>query len=194
MATPEDPFDDAAGTFAAHRARDAALTASARSWAPATPPRADDMDLGNFDSVAPLEADQIGPTYARLAALSMQRLRVLSAQLQEQYAAHGTAAFVRDRLVYNPATQEVETAGEEPTALARLESAERAELRTLLTTAVRLKLEVQSAATRVQHAQRMAALAQSMAEQMGLDWADEGTRRLAQRAVLQAEARVSGRT
>lgn len=189
--TPRDPFDGIAQTFAHHRAQEAALTASARAWAP---PTAEGMDLGDFDTVAPLEGAEIGNTYARLAALSQQRLRVLSAQLREQYATHGMAAFVRDRLIYNPATQEVEVAGEEPTALARQEFAERQELRTLLTTAVRLKLEVQSAAARQQHAQRMAALAQSMAEMLGLDWADEATRRLAQRAVLQAEARVSGRT
>lgn len=189
--TSPDPFDGIAETFADHRAQEASLAASARSWQPET---ATAMDLGDLDTVTPLEGDQIGTTYARLAALSQQRIRVLSAQLREQYATHGMAAFVRDRLVYNPATQEVEVAGEEPTGLARQEFAERQELRTLLTTAVRLKLEVQSAAARTQHAQRMAALAQSMAELMGLDWADETTRRLAQRAVLQAEARVSGRT
>lgn len=188
--TPDNPLDGIAQRFADHRAQQAALTASARSWAPQ---KAADMDLGTFDSVAPLEAEQIGPTYARLAALSMQRLRVLSAQLTEQYRDHGMAALVRDKLIYNPATQDVEVAGEEPTALARMEAEERRELRTLLTTAVRLKLEVQSAAARTQHAQRMAALAQSMAELVGLDWANEETRRLAQRAVLQAEARVSGR-
>jgi hypothetical protein len=188
--TPDNPLDGIAQRFADHRAQQAALTASAQAW---RPQKAADMDLGTFDSVAPLEAEQIGPTYARLAALSMQRLRVLSAQLTEQYRDHGMAALVRDKLLYNPATQEVEVAGEEPTALARMEAEERRELRTLLTTAVRLKLEVQSAAARTQHAQRMAALAQSMAELVGLDWANEETRRLAQRAVLQAEARVSGR-
>jgi len=190
-APPDDPFEGIAAQFAHQRARDAALVRQAQAWAPA-PPRPDDMDLGDFGSVEPMDADQISPTYARLAALSAQRLRVLSAQLREQYAEHGMSAFVRDRLLYNPATQEVETAGEEPTALARLEAEERKHLAGLLTTAVRLKMEARTEQSRALHGARMAALAQAMCEQAGLDWSLPETRRLAQRAVLAAEARVSG--
>lgn len=190
---PEADFAPVADAFAAHRARAAALEAQARSWAPTEPPRADDMALGTFDTVAPLEGDQIGNVYARLAALSVQRLRVLGAQLREQYAAHGMAAFVRDRLIYNPGTQEVETAGEEPTALARLELDERKLLQNLLTAAVRLKLETQSQAARDMHGARMAAFAQAFAEKAGMDWSAPETRRLAQAAVLSAEAQMTGR-
>ena len=187
---PPTDFGPVADAFATHRARSAALQAQARAW---EPERADDMDLGTFDTVAPLEGDQIGNVYARLAALSMQRLRVLGAQLAEQYRDHGMAAFVRDRLIYNPGSQEVEVAGEEPTALARLELEERKLLQGLLTTAVRLKLETQSAAAQDMHGRRMAAFAEALCTQAGLDWADPGTRRLAQAAVLAAEGQFSGR-
>lgn len=187
---PDEPdhFAAVAATFADHRAQQAALVAQQQGWAPA---RADDMGLGTFDTVTPLDGSEIGTVYARLAALSMQRLRVLGAQLAEQYAQHGMAAFVRDKLIYNPANQEVEVAGEEPTALARLELEERKLLQGLLTTAVRLKLEVHSAQAKDAHGRRMAALAQAFAEQVGLDWSDPATRRLAQQAVLRAEAEVS---
>lgn len=187
---PSDHFNDVAATFAAHRAQQAALGDQARSW---TPARADDMELGTFDSVTPLDGGEIGSVYARLAALSVQRLRVLTAQLAEQYADHGMGAFVRDRLVYNPANQDVEVAGEELTGLARLELEERKLLQGLLTAAVRLKLEVHSAQARQSHGRRMAALAEALCEQVGMDWSAPETRRMAQQAVIRAEAEVSRR-
>lgn len=187
---PPGPYTAIAGTFGAHRARQALQLAQTRAWTGIEGAE----ELGTFDSVSPLEAGEVSNVYARLAALSVQRLRVLSDQLSRAYTEHGTAAFVRDRLIYNPATQEVEVAGEEPTALAKLELEERKLLQNLLTSAVRLKLEAQSQAARDNHGRRMAAFAQSLCELAGLDWAAEDTRRLAQRAILVAEAEVSRAT
>lgn len=187
---PPGPYTAIAGTFGAHRARQAVQLAQTQAWTGVEAAG----ELGTFDTVTPLESGEIGNVYARLAALSVQRLRVLSSQLAQQYTEHGMNAFVRDRLIYNPATQEVEVAGEEPTALAKLELDERKLLQNLLTSAVRLKLEAQSQAARDGHGRRMAAFAQSLCELAGLDWAAEDTRRLAQRAVLVAEAEVARST
>jgi enamine deaminase RidA (YjgF/YER057c/UK114 family) len=49
---------------------------------------------------------------------------------------------------------------------------------------------VRSAAVAKQ-ARQMAALAQALCEEVGLDWADDATRRIAQRAVLRASERQS---
>lgn len=188
------PFADVAEVFRAQRIRDARQLADAQAWTPTVPVKAEDMDLGTFDSVTPLNGDDIGNVYARLTALSVQRLRVLSAQLAEQYRDHGMAAFVRDQLLYNPATNEVEVAGEQSTQLARQDFEERKLLKDLLTTAVRLKLEVQSQQAVAQHGLRQAVTLQAFAEQCGLDWNEPETRRMAQQAVLRAEAEVARAT
>jgi hypothetical protein len=181
-----DQFDHIAAQFAADRARRAALVAQAQSWTGATDPDS----LGNFDEVDAVPGDQLPNIYARLIALSVQRLRVLSAQLNAAYAEHQVDALVYAKKAYNPGTEELETIGEEPTALARLEGQERDRLEGLITPAVRLQMEVRSREAVAQHGQRIAALAQSMCEEAGLNWASEETRRLAQRAIVRAEAAV----
>lgn len=177
-------FAAVAATFADHRARSDALIAQARAW---TGGQAVD-DLGNFDTTPPLDGGQLTNVYARLIALSVQRLRVLSDQLNRAFAENQLAAFVREKLIYDPASQEVVTAGEEITALAALEAKERDRLEGLILSAIRLQMEYRSQQAVTRHGQRMAALAQALCEEAGLDWADEATRRLAGRAILRAEA------
>lgn len=180
-------FDHIAAEFEADRTRRAALVAQAQAW---TGGQGAD-ELGSFDTTAPVAGEQIPNIYARLIALSVQRLRVLSGQLAEAFATEGVRALVYERKAYNVGTEELEVIGEEPTALAKMEVKEREHLATLLTTAVRLQLEARDRDAVRRHGQRMAALAQAFAEQAGLDWADEETRRLAQRAIVAAETRMA---
>lgn len=182
-----ETYDAVAARFTASRAQRDALIAQAQSWTGV----AGNETLSNFDSVTPLDGGQLGTVYARLLALSIQRLRVLSAQLEIAYAASGPAAFVREKLIYNPGTQEVEVAGEEPTVLAKMEAEERDRLEELISKAVRLKMEVHAQQAVSLHGRRMATLAQKLCEAMGYDWGDADTKRLAQSAVLAAEAEVS---
>ncbi|HZE01405.1 MAG TPA: hypothetical protein VE155_06530 [Pseudonocardiaceae bacterium] len=181
------PYEAIAERFDAARARAAALVAQAQSW---TGVKGCD-DLGSFDTVAPLDGDQLQNVYARLMALSVQRLRVLSAQLSAAYATDPDSTFVYNKLLYNPGTQEVEVASQEVTALARLESEERDRLKDLLALSVRLQLEVRAADAIKTQGQRMAALAQALCERVGLDWNEPETKRLAQSAVLAAEDLVA---
>jgi hypothetical protein len=184
---PPEVYRAVAQQFDASRARQAALVAQAQSWTGVT----GCDDLGTFDTVIPLDGDQLSNVYARLMALSVQRLRVLSAQLAEAYATDSATAFVYDKLMYNPASQEVEVASQEVTALARLESEERDRLKDLLALSVRLQLEVRAADAIKTQGQRMAALAQALCEKVGLDWDEPDTKRLAQAAVLAAEDLVT---
>lgn len=183
----------AAEVFAAARDRRAALIEQAQSWT-----GVDAAELGSLDTVTPLPGSELPSVYARLVALSAQRLRVLSAQLAKAYAVaeagepgSGVTVFARERLIYDPATEEVRAAGEEVTVLARLEAAERDRLADLLATAVRLQLEVRSAEALASQGRRMAAVVRAMAEEAGLDWSAAETRRLAQRAVVRAESGIS---
>lgn len=184
---PEN-FDHVAAALEADRARRAALLAQARGWTSGQGV----TELGSFDTAEPLPGDQMPNIYARLIALSAQRLRVLSDQLAQAYAKDGVVALVYERRAYNPGTEQLETIGQEPTALAKLEGKERDRLAELLTTAVRLQLEVRSDAAVRSHGRRIAALAQTLCEEAGLNWADEQTRRLAQRAIVRAEAQIRG--
>jgi uncharacterized protein with PIN domain len=132
----------------------------------------------------------MGNIYARLVALSAQRLRVLTGQLSAAHKADPQGAFVYEKKIWDPATESVETASEEPTALARLVAQESDRLAELLVTAVKLRLEVRSADAIALQSKRMAAYVQAVAEAAGLNWGDAATRRLAQRAILNAEEQV----
>lgn len=185
MPTESEAYARVAHEFAVSRARNTALITQAQAWTGVAA-----GELGTFDTVTPLDGAEIGNVYARLVSLSVQRLRVLSGQLDAAYAEHGVAAFVRDRQAYNPATREVEVIGEDPTALAKLENEERDRLKDLLALAVRLELETHAASAVKSQGKRMAALAQALCEAAGMDWTAEETRRLAQRAVLTAEGKL----
>jgi hypothetical protein len=182
-----DEFAAVAHVFAGAAAKRAALVEQARSWTGVD----SNAELGNFDTVMPTDGDQLGNIYARLVALSAQRLRVLSDQLARAYAAYGVDAFRYEKQIYNPRTEEVEVASEEVTVLYRLEAEERDRLERLLIAAVKLQLESRSAEAVAMQAQRQVAYVRSMAEAAGLSWADESTRRLAQRAVVRAEAELA---
>jgi hypothetical protein len=175
-----------AATFADRRQRDAALVDQAQSWT-----GQGIEDLGTFDASPQIDGDELGNVYARLVALSIQRLRVVSDQLAKAFAEHGVAALVKDRLAYNPGTEELEVIGEQVSALAELEGRERKQLQELLTAAVRLRLETRSAEAIAAQGQRMAALAQALCEEVGLDWNTDAARRVAQRAVIRAEAAMA---
>lgn len=177
-------FGPAVAVLAGDRARRAALLAQAQSFTGI----ADAGELGTFDTVSPTSGEEMGNIYARLVALSAQRLRVLSGQLNAAHAADPVGAFVYEKKAYNTQTEELEVVSEEPTALARLVTQESDRLADLLVTAVKLRMEVRSAEALAMQSKRMAAYVQAMAEAAGLSWADEGTRRLAQRAIVAAEA------
>lgn len=178
-------FDQIAEQFAAHRAQRDALTAQAQSWTGQSV-----GDLGTFDATPPVAGAELPNIYARLIALSVQRLRVLSDQLAQAYETDKLAALVYARKAYDPGTETLETIGEEPTALAVLEGKERDRLANLLRDAVRLQLEARSQEVIRNHGLRIATLAKTLCEAAGLDWADEDTRRLAQRAIVAAESQV----
>lgn len=93
--------------FHALRSKRAALTAQAQAW---TGGQGSD-EFGTFDNSAPVDGDQIGSIYARLVALSVQRLRVLSDQLAQAYATYGKDALVMETKTYNPGTEELESPG-----------------------------------------------------------------------------------
>ena len=175
-----------AATFADRRERATALIEQAQAWTSQTID-----ELGTFDASPQMDGDELGNVYARLVSLSIQRLRVVSDQLSKAFAEHGVDALVKDRLAYNPGTEELEVIGEQVSALAELEARERKELRELLTAAVRLRLETRSAEAIAAQGQRMAALAQALCEEVGLDWNTEAARRVAQRAVIRAEAAMA---
>jgi hypothetical protein len=175
-----------AATFADRRQRDAALVDQAQSWT-----GQGIEDLGTFDASPQIDGDELGNVYARLVSLSVQRLRVVSDQLARAFAEHGVDALVKDRLAYNPGTEELEVIGEQVSALAELEGRERKQLQELLTAAVRLRLETRSAEAIAAQGQRMAALAQALCEEVGLDWNTDSARRVAQRAVIRAEAAMA---
>lgn len=179
--TPDAAVAHAQEVFAAERARREELVAQARSWT-----GLGDTELGTLDGVEPLASGQIDTLYARLVALSAQRLRVLSGQLAAVYAEHGADALVSRRQVFNPATGEVEDAGEVVSVLAKLDADERDRLERLLTTAVRLGLERRATDALERQRQVIGALARSLCEEAGLDWSAPETRRLAQRAMLRA--------
>jgi len=184
-----DRFEEIAEVFAGAVSRRQALITQAQEWT-----GVDGADqLGNFDTVAPTQGDQLGNIYARLVSLSIQRLRVLSDQLNRAYAANGVDALKYDKLIYNAATEEVERASEEETVLVRLESAERDRLERLLVAAVKLQLETRSKEAIELQSRRLATYVRSMAEAAGLPWGEETTRRLAQRAVVAAEAELAAR-
>jgi hypothetical protein len=176
-------FDHVAAEFEADRARRAALVAQAQAW---TGGQGAD-EFGTFDTCAPVPGEQLPNIYARLIALSVQRLRVLSGQLARAYAEHDVDALVYERKAYDPGTEELVTVGQAVTALADLEGKERDRLEGLITTAIRLQMEVRSQEAVRDHGRRIAALAQALCEQVGLDWAADDTRRLAQRAIVTAE-------
>lgn len=176
-------FTAAAEVFAGARARRAALLAQAQSWTGIDEPD----ELGTFDTVTPTSGEEMGNIYARLVALSAQRLRVLTGQLNAAHRADPQGAFVYERKIWNPETESVETASEEPTALSKLVAQESDRLAELLVTAVKLRLEVRSADALAMQSKRMAAYVQAMAEAAGLNWGDAATRRLAQRAIVSAE-------
>lgn len=184
--TPDAAVAHAQAIFADAKARRAALVEQARGWT-----GLESDELGTLDEVAPLASRDVDSLYARLVALSAQRVRVLSGQLNAAYAEHGTDALVSHRQVFNPATGEVEDAGEVVSTLAKLDAEERDRLERLLTTAVRLKLETRSADALASQGRMMAALARALCEQAGLDWGAEETRRLAQQAVLTARSEVA---
>jgi hypothetical protein len=177
-------FEAAADLLAASRARRNALLAQAQAFTGIDT----DTELGTFDTVAPTSGEDLGNIYARLVALSAQRLRVLSAQLADAHRSDPTGAFVYEKKAWNQATEELEVISEEPTALSRLVTQESDRLADLLTTAVKLRLEVRSAEALAMQSKRIAAYVQAMAEAAGLDWSQADTRRLAQRAIVAAEA------
>lgn len=178
-------FDQISQQFAAHRAQRDALTAQAQSWTQQSV-----GDLGTFDATPPVAGSELPNIYARLIALSVQRLRVLSDQLAQAYGTGQLTALVYERKAYDPGTEELVTLSEEPTALAVLEGKERDRLANLLRDAVRLQLEARSVEVIRNHGLRIATLTQALCEAAGLDWADEDTRRLAQRAIVSAESQV----
>jgi hypothetical protein len=122
-----------------------------------------------------------------LLATSTRRARWLSERLAEQVAQRGLTAMIDDRYAVD-ATGELVRVGEDVRALAVLEAAERDRAAALGEKLARLGLDA---------AARPAALpitvavewVQKVCEAAGLDWSQDSTRRLAQRALVDVEQR-----
>lgn len=165
--------------FAQARARDAALTATAQAF--------DATELGTLDDVDPLTEDGLSDVYSRQIALTVQRVRVLSAQLAQAYAEHKEKALVRENFIWDRETGEAISAGESITALAELEGKERDRLDRQIAQVVKLRvLAEESAERRQDYARKMAAALRDVCTAAGLDWSDEETRQIARRAAVAA--------
>ncbi|MCA1600230.1 MAG: hypothetical protein LC776_00830 [Acidobacteria bacterium] len=122
----------------------------------------------------------------RLHRTALHRAAWLADRLADAVAEHGLAALVDDQHALNQAG-EVVRVGETIRALAVLEAQERDRAERIATSMARIGLEARPAATEV-HAQarRIATVVEHLAKELGHNWAEESTRRAAQRAIRAA--------
>jgi integrase len=126
-------------------------------------------------------------TLPALLATSTRRARWLSERLAEQVAQRGLAAMVDDRYAVN-ATGELVRVGEDVRALAVLEAAERDRAAQLGEKLARLGLDAAARPTALPITVAVEWI-QRVCEAAGLDWSQDSTRRLAQRALIDVEQR-----
>jgi hypothetical protein len=137
-------------------------------------------------------ADDCDParTLPILAATATRRAQWLSDRLAEAVQRDGLHALVDDQWGVDGQGNAVRL-GEQVRALVTLEGAERDRAAHLSLQLAKLGLDISSArsAAVAKQARQMVTLAQALCEEVGLDWADDATRRIAQRAVLRASER-----
>ena len=113
----------------------------------------------------------------------------LADRLGEAVAERGLLALVDDQHGVT-GTGELVRTGEQIRSLAVLEGQERDRAERIAASMARIGLEAQGAAARTQaEGQRLAAALEAFAELVGLDWAEDATRRLAGRALVAARER-----
>jgi hypothetical protein len=141
------------------------------------------------DAVSADDCDP-GRTLPMLAATATRRAQWLSDRLAEAVQRDGLRALIDDQWGVDGQGNAVRL-GEQVRALVKLEGAERDRAAHLGLQLAKLGLDISTArsAAVAKQARQMVALAEALCEEVGLDWADDATRRIAQRAVLRAYER-----
>jgi len=124
-----------------------------------------------------------------LHRVAVRRAGWLADRLGEAVAARGIVALVDDQYAMT-GTGELVRTGEQIRALAELEGRERDRAERIAASMARLGLEARASTAQAEKTgQLMAMFAQALCEAAGLDWADDATRRLAQKAAIVAKER-----
>lgn len=141
------------------------------------------------DAVSADDCDP-GRTLPMLAATATRRAQWLSDRLAEAVQRDGLRALIDDQWGVDGQGNAVRL-GEQVRALVTLEGAERDRAAQLGLQLAKLGLDISAtrSAAVAKQGRQLAALAQALCEEVGLDWADNATRRIAQRAVLRAQER-----
>ena len=139
-----------------------------------------------------VSADDCDParTLPMLAVTATRRAQWLSDRLAETVQRDGLRALIDDQWGVDNQGNAVRL-GEQIRALVTLEAAERDRAAHLSLQLAKLGLDIATVrtATVAKQARQRVTLVQALGEEVGLDWADDATRRIAQRAVLRASER-----
>jgi hypothetical protein len=141
------------------------------------------------DAVSADDCDP-GHTLPMLAATATRRAQWLSDRLAEAVRRDGLRALIDDQWGVDGQGNAVRL-GEQVRALVTLEGAERDRAAHLGLQLAKLGLDISTtrSTAAAKQAHQMVALAEALCEEVGLDWADDATRRIAQRAVVRAYER-----
>lgn len=144
----------------------------------------------------PQASVQLADVYAELVATAVAKARFYGALLADAYADHGVDALVgvvRSGAVLKggrnmPDELETYDASEQIRALVVLEGAERDRAERLTREAIKLGIEASRVDVMRSYARTVVEVTRAMAGELGLDWQDPRTRRVAQRSILAARA------
>lgn len=159
-----------------------------------------------------LKPIQFAEVYARLLALSVARLEFLGELLAAEYARHSDSDESTDEGLYDPGsvdpgqdggiraivgnTYDLDKfgtpvpIGEAARALFKLEAEERDRAARLAKDAIRIGVQARQVDVMRSYGHTVVASMRALCEQLGIDWAEEATRRAAQRAIITARSRV----
>jgi hypothetical protein len=159
-----------------------------------------------------LKPIQFAEVFARLLALSVARLEFLGALLAAEYERHRTDMEPPSDDVYHPGSVDNDQdggiraligdvydldkdgiqvpTGEAVRALVKLEAEERDRAARLAKEAIRIGVKAAQVDVMRSYGHTVVAALRAFAEQQGIDWAEEGTRKAAQRAILTARSRL----
>lgn len=136
-----------------------------------------------------LKPIQFAEAYAKLASLAIARAEMLGELLARAYDDEQIGALVGVRYELDRDGNPVPV-GEELRLLAELEGKERDRAAQLVKDGIRLGLEAKQVDAMRSYGKTVAAALQSLCAELGVSWADEATRRAAQRAVISARAKL----
>jgi hypothetical protein len=142
-----------------------------------------------------VEQIQFANGFAELAAVALARAELYGQLLADEYDAHGLGALIGAEM------SGVAVGGEEKRlelyeksetvrGLVALESAERDRAATLIEKGVRLGMEAKNLDAMRTYGKTVSQVARAFAEELGVDWNSDLTRRAAQRALLTARERL----